>query len=143
MCEFFIADKRFSANNNLQQTSPVSEKRSPISASKKSTSVSSASKQHVNQTTVPLANKTSHAKGERSLSISFLTHPRSIYIQWIVVTKICAKKVTFNDLKFHRIFLLQFFYRDGEKKSLSIVSKSVLFRSRSLKWPYLVRPFFD
>lgn len=68
-----FADKRFSTNNNLQTTtvssspSPVSEKRAAITASKKS---SSATK-HVNQTSTPVANKTSHAKGERSLSISF------------------------------------------------------------------------
>lgn len=73
MCEFhFTADKRFPANNNLQTTtvtssSPVSEKRTTITVNKKS---SSATK-HVNQTTAPVANKTSHAKGERCISISF------------------------------------------------------------------------
>lgn len=70
---FIKIDKRFSGNNNNNQTasatsSPVSEKRSSITASKKTTLTA---KQHVNQSIVPVANKTSHVKGERFLSYLF------------------------------------------------------------------------
>ncbi|XP_055300167.1 uncharacterized protein LOC129567373 isoform X2 [Sitodiplosis mosellana] len=72
--------KRFPTNNILQTTtttgssssSPVSEKRAAITASKKS---SSATK-HVNQTSTPVANKTSHAK-EHGLQ-STLAHSPTI-----------------------------------------------------------------
>lgn len=99
-----FADKRFSTNNNPQTTptttvssssSPVSEKRAAITASKKS---SSATK-HVNQTTTPVANKTSHAKGERSLSILFqfyFIHLKQLTARWRCDRMLSNKKMYYK-----------------------------------------------